>query len=89
MPSYRFVRRATSFGSTLEWYVARELRRRLGCDVATGVKFRVVTFPSTVMANVVKRNGRLRMWERLLRRDLFLVTRNGTLGSLRYFTPLR
>src|SRR5437764_254695 len=37
---YRFVRRATSFGSTLEWYVARELRRRLGCDVATGVKFR-------------------------------------------------
>ena len=40
LPSYRFVRRATSFGSTLEWYVARELRRRLGCDVATGVKFR-------------------------------------------------
>ena len=37
---YRFARRATSFGSTLEWYVARELRRRLGCDVATGVKFR-------------------------------------------------
>jgi len=37
---YRFVRRATSFGATLEWYVARELRRRLGCDVATGVKFR-------------------------------------------------
>ncbi|HEU0090886.1 MAG TPA: hypothetical protein VFS78_02165, partial [Vicinamibacteria bacterium] len=37
---YRFVRRATSFGPTLEWYVARELRRRLGCDVATGVKFR-------------------------------------------------
>ena len=29
-----------SFGPTLEWYVARELRRRLGCDVATGVKFR-------------------------------------------------
>src|SRR5437667_343653 len=51
---------------------------------STGVKFRVVTFPSTVMANVVKRNGRLRMWERLLRRDVFLVTRNGTLGSLRY-----
>jgi hypothetical protein len=37
---YRFLRRATSFGATLEWYVARELRRRLGCDVATGVKFR-------------------------------------------------
>ncbi|HYV66231.1 MAG TPA: hypothetical protein VE964_08300 [Myxococcales bacterium] len=37
---YRFVCRATSFGPTLEWYVARELRRRLGCDVATGVKFR-------------------------------------------------
>src|SRR5437870_12964862 len=37
---YRFLRRATSFGPTLEWYVARELRRRLGCDVATGVKFR-------------------------------------------------
>jgi hypothetical protein len=37
---YRFLRRATSFGPTLEWYVARELRRRLGCEVATGVKFR-------------------------------------------------
>ncbi len=37
---YRLVHRATSFGATLEWYVARELRRRLGCDVATGVKFR-------------------------------------------------
>jgi hypothetical protein len=37
---FRFVRRAMSFGPTLEWYVARELRRRLGCDVATGVKFR-------------------------------------------------
>ena len=37
---YRFLRRATSFGPTLEWYVARELRRRLGCDVATGVKLR-------------------------------------------------
>ncbi|HYY53487.1 MAG TPA: hypothetical protein VE755_11470 [Myxococcales bacterium] len=36
---YRFVRAATSFGGTLEWYVARELRRRLGCDVATGIKF--------------------------------------------------
>ncbi|HWE25476.1 MAG TPA: hypothetical protein VG496_16170 [Myxococcales bacterium] len=37
---YRLVRRAESFGPTLEWYVARELRQRLGCDVATGVKFR-------------------------------------------------
>src|SRR3989442_14804982 len=37
---YRFVHRATRFRPTLEWYVARELRRRLGCDVATGVKFR-------------------------------------------------
>lgn len=37
---YRLIHRAESFGSTLEWYVARELRRRLGCDVATGVKFR-------------------------------------------------
>jgi hypothetical protein len=37
---YRFVHRATNFGPTLEWYVARELRTRLGCDVATGVKFR-------------------------------------------------
>jgi hypothetical protein len=37
---YRFLRRAMTFGPTLEWYVGRELRRRLGCDVATGVKFR-------------------------------------------------
>lgn len=36
---YRLVRRAASFGGTLEWYVARELRRWLGFDVATGVKF--------------------------------------------------
>lgn len=28
-----------SFGGTLEWYVARELRGRLGFDVAAGVKF--------------------------------------------------
>lgn len=27
-----------SFGGTLEWYVGRELRRRFGFDVATGVK---------------------------------------------------
>jgi hypothetical protein len=30
---------AASFGGTLEWYVARELRVRLGFDVAVGVKF--------------------------------------------------
>jgi hypothetical protein len=36
---YRLVRRAGSFGGTLEWYVGRELRRWLGFDVATGVKF--------------------------------------------------
>jgi hypothetical protein len=36
---YHLVRRASSFGATLEWYVARELRRWLGFDVATGVKF--------------------------------------------------
>jgi hypothetical protein len=36
---YRFLRPATSFGGALEWYVARELHRRLGCNVATGVKF--------------------------------------------------
>jgi hypothetical protein len=29
---------AKSFGGTLEWYVARELSRRLGFDVAAGVK---------------------------------------------------
>jgi hypothetical protein len=36
---YCLVRRARSFGGTLEWYVGRELRRWLGFDVATGVKF--------------------------------------------------
>jgi hypothetical protein len=36
---YRLVRSAGSFGGMLEWYVARELRRWLGFDVATGVKF--------------------------------------------------
>jgi Holliday junction resolvase len=30
---------AKSFGGTLEWYVARELRRRFGFDVAAGVRF--------------------------------------------------
>jgi hypothetical protein len=36
---YRLLRRAASFGGMLEWYVGRELRRWLGFDVATGVKF--------------------------------------------------
>lgn len=31
---------ATSFGGTLEWYVARGLRERLGFDVAPGLQFR-------------------------------------------------
>lgn len=36
---YRLLRTAKSFGGTLEWYVARELGRRLGFDVAVGVRF--------------------------------------------------
>jgi hypothetical protein len=36
---YRLVRTAKSFGGTLEWYVARELGRRFGFDVAGGVRF--------------------------------------------------
>jgi hypothetical protein len=32
---------ARSFGGTLEWYVGRELERRYGFDVATGVKMHV------------------------------------------------
>jgi len=36
---YRLCYRAHNFGGTLEWYVARELRGRLGFDVAVGVKF--------------------------------------------------
>jgi hypothetical protein len=35
---YRLVRPARSFGGTLEWYLARELRRRLGLDLAAGVR---------------------------------------------------
>jgi hypothetical protein len=35
---YRLARRARSFGGTLEWYVAEELRRRFAFDVAAGVK---------------------------------------------------
>ena len=38
---YRLVWPAKSFGGTLEWYVARELQRRFGFDVATGVKLHV------------------------------------------------
>ncbi len=36
---FRLVYPVDSFGGTLEWYVGRELRRWLGFDVATGVKF--------------------------------------------------
>jgi hypothetical protein len=36
---YRLLSAAKSFGGTLECYVARELRRRLGFDVAAGVRF--------------------------------------------------
>jgi hypothetical protein len=36
----RLVHPSHSFGGTLEWYVGRELHRRLGMAVATGVKFR-------------------------------------------------
>jgi hypothetical protein len=35
---YRLKWAAASFGGILEWYVGRELVRRLGFDVATGVK---------------------------------------------------
>jgi hypothetical protein len=35
---YRLRWRARNFGGTLEWWVGRELRRRLGFDVATGVR---------------------------------------------------
>ena len=36
---YRLLWTAKSFGGMLEWYVARELSRRYGFDVATGVRF--------------------------------------------------
>lgn len=35
---FRLVRRARSFGGTLEWWLARELGRRLGLEVAHGVR---------------------------------------------------
>src|SRR5262249_388650 len=37
---YKLKYPARSFGGTLEWYVAQELRRRLGFEVATGLKLR-------------------------------------------------
>lgn len=36
---YRLLQPARSFGGTLEWYVARELRRQFGLDAIAGVKF--------------------------------------------------
>jgi hypothetical protein len=36
---FRLLHPTRSFGGTLEWYVARELRQRLGFDTATGVRF--------------------------------------------------
>lgn len=36
---YALVRRARSFGGTLEWLVAYELRRRFALDAVAGVKF--------------------------------------------------
>jgi len=35
---YRLHHRARSFGGTLEWWLARELRERLGLEVDTGVR---------------------------------------------------
>src|SRR5215469_3249446 len=37
---YSLAHPARSFGGTLEWYVARELRRRYAFDVAVGLKLR-------------------------------------------------
>jgi hypothetical protein len=36
---FRLAIAASNFGGTLEWYVGRELSRRLAFDVATGVRF--------------------------------------------------
>ena len=36
---YQLLCAAKNFGGTLEWYVARELARRFGFDVAAGVRF--------------------------------------------------
>lgn len=38
---YRLKWAARNFGGTLEWYVGRELARRYGFDVATGIKLHV------------------------------------------------
>lgn len=38
-PAPRLARPATSFGPTFEWYLARELERRLRFDVVAGAKF--------------------------------------------------
>lgn len=38
---YRLKHSVASFGAVLEWYVARELKRRFGFDVATGVRLHV------------------------------------------------
>ncbi len=38
---YRLMWPVKTFGDMLEWYVARELRRRFGFDVASGVKLHV------------------------------------------------
>ncbi|MBN2318060.1 MAG: hypothetical protein JXR49_03250 [Acidobacteria bacterium] len=38
---YRLTHDVASFGAVLEWYVARELKRRFGFDVATGVRLHV------------------------------------------------
>lgn len=35
---YRLRRRARNFGGTLEWFLAGELRRRLGLEVASGLR---------------------------------------------------
>ena len=37
---YRLLKPARSFGGTLEWYVGRELERRVGFAVATGLTWR-------------------------------------------------
>jgi hypothetical protein len=36
---YRLLHPPRSFGGTLEWYLARELRHRLGFDTAAGLRF--------------------------------------------------
>jgi len=38
---YRLKRTVASFGGTLEWYVGRELERRFGFEVETGIKLHI------------------------------------------------